>query len=156
MFTKLIFVSVDKIIIAQDSLREFINALSPGAYTSLTKVDFRALDNLMIKPMGVYGSRQEIVRFLLSIGAIDDATLVHLPRGMTRFLNHIDRAEKLLRANDDFSGTSTPTLRSGLYIVRSFNTNNDEQLFVLYWPQETTWDDSAVLSVRRNRVTFIR
>jgi hypothetical protein len=156
VFTKLIFVSVDKIIIAQDSLREFINALSPGAYTSLTKVDFRALDNLMIKPMGVYGSRQEIVRFLLSIGAIDDATLVHLPRGMTRFLNHIDRAEKLLRANDDFSGTSTPTLRSGLYIVRSFNTNNDEQLFVLYWPQETTWDDSAVLSVRRNRVTFIR
>jgi len=76
VFTKLIFVPVDKIIIAQDSLREFINALSPGAYTSLTKADFGALDNLMIKPMGVYGSRQEIARFLLSIGAIDHAMLV--------------------------------------------------------------------------------
>ena len=147
---------VDKIIIAQDTLREFINALSPGAYTSLTKVDFRALDNLMIKPMGVYGSRQEIVRFLLSIGAIDDATLVHLSRRMICFLNYVDRTQKLLRAKDDLSGRSTPTLRSGLYIVRAFNANNDEQLFVLYWPQETTWDDSAVPSVRRTRVTFIR
>jgi hypothetical protein len=67
---------VDKIIIAQDSLREFINALSPGAYTSLTRVNFRALDKLAVKPMGLYGSRPEIVRFLLSIGAIDDVTSV--------------------------------------------------------------------------------
>jgi hypothetical protein len=71
-------------------------------------------------------------------------------------MKHKDRAQKLLAAKDDFSGTSNPTLRSGLYIVRSFNTNDDGQLFVLYWPQETTWNDSAVSSVRRNRVTFIR
>jgi hypothetical protein len=40
----------------------------------------------MIKPMGVYGSRQEIVRFLLSIGAIDDAALVFLPRSIPSIL----------------------------------------------------------------------
>src|ERR1700729_2567681 len=68
ILSELISPLVDKIIIAQDSLREFINILSPGAYASLTKVDFRALDNLMVKPLGVYGSRQELVRFLLSIG----------------------------------------------------------------------------------------
>ncbi|KAH8830109.1 hypothetical protein DL96DRAFT_1706949 [Flagelloscypha sp. PMI_526] len=35
---------VDKIIIAQDSLAAFVNDLCPGAYTSITKVDFKALD----------------------------------------------------------------------------------------------------------------
>jgi hypothetical protein len=74
------FLPVDKIIIAQDSLREFINTLCPGAYVSLTKVDFKALDRLTIKPLGVYGSKQEIVRFLLSINAIDHAMLVHFAR----------------------------------------------------------------------------
>jgi hypothetical protein len=73
-----------------------------------------------------------------------------------RFLNYADRSQKLLAAKDDFSGTSVPTLRSGLYIVRSSNRNNDEQLFILYWPQDTTWNDSADLSVQRNRVTFVR
>jgi len=64
---------VDKIIIAQDSLKRFLNKISPGAYTSLTKVDFRALDKLQVKPIGVYGSKDEIVRFLASVAVIDDA-----------------------------------------------------------------------------------
>ena len=75
---------------------------------------------------------------------------------MAQFLNSFDRAHELLAVKDSFSGTSNPTLRSGLYIVRSFSATNEEQLFVLYWPQETTWDDSAASSIRRNRVTFIR
>ena len=65
---------VDKIIIAQDPLRDFINTVCPGAYSSLTKVDFTALDNLTVKPIGMYGSKEEIVRFLSSIGAADDET----------------------------------------------------------------------------------
>ena len=31
-----------------------------------------------------------------------------------------------------------------------------EQMFVIYWPEDTTWDDDAVSAVRKNRVTFIR
>jgi hypothetical protein len=64
--------TVDKVIIAQDSLQHFINAVSPGAYTSITKVDFNILDQFMIKPLGVYGSKDEIVRLLRSINVVDD------------------------------------------------------------------------------------
>jgi hypothetical protein len=63
---------VDKVIIAQDSIQRFINSVSPGAYASITKVDFNALDQFMIKPLGVYGSKDEIVRLLQCMGAIDD------------------------------------------------------------------------------------
>ncbi len=46
--------------------------MCPGAYTSITKVDFKSLDRLAIKPLGVYGSKDEIVRLLRSIGAVDE------------------------------------------------------------------------------------
>ena len=65
---------VDKIIISQGSLQRFINDVSPGAYTSITKVDFKALDRFMIKPLGVYGSKDEIVRLLRSIDVVDENT----------------------------------------------------------------------------------
>ena len=67
---------VDKIVIAQESLQEFINALSPGAYSSITKVNFKMLDNVVLKPFGVYGSKEEIVRFLGGIKAVDDKMYV--------------------------------------------------------------------------------
>ena len=63
---------MDKIIISQESLGSFINTVLPGTYASMTKVDFQALDQLTIKPLGVYGSRSEIIRFLLDIRAIDN------------------------------------------------------------------------------------
>ena len=63
---------VDKVVIAQESLQRFVNVMSPGAYASVTKVDFKTLDRLMIKPLGVYGSKDEIVRLLMSIGALDE------------------------------------------------------------------------------------
>ena len=70
--------SVDKIVIAQESLQEFINELSPGAYSSITKVNFKILDNLFLKPFGIYGSKEEIVRFLCEIKAVDDDMWVFL------------------------------------------------------------------------------
>ena len=57
--------------IAQESLQAFINALSPGAYYSITRVNFKILDDLLLKPIGVYGSREEIVRFFLEMGVVD-------------------------------------------------------------------------------------
>lgn len=71
-----LYVAVDKVIIAQEPLKALINSLSPGAYTSLTKVDFAALDALKVKPLGIYGSKQEIVRMLFSVGCIDDEMCV--------------------------------------------------------------------------------
>jgi hypothetical protein len=66
-----LYIAVDKVIIAQDSLKRFINAMSPGAYASITKVDFKTLDKLLIKPLGVYGSKVEIVRLLRSIDIVN-------------------------------------------------------------------------------------
>ena len=67
---------MDKIVIAQESLQAFINALSPGACSSITKVNFKKLDNCSLKPLGVYGLKQEIVRFLREIHVLDDNAYV--------------------------------------------------------------------------------
>jgi hypothetical protein len=75
-FHALIEFVVDKVVIAQQSLQAFINALSPGAYSSITKINFKKLDNCSFKPLGVYGSKKEIVRFLREIRAVDDNTYV--------------------------------------------------------------------------------
>lgn len=128
---------VDKIIIAQDSLKRFLDDVSPGAYQSLTKIDFKALDNLSVKPIGVYGSKTEIVKLLTTSKVVDGKM-----------------ARLLLDAKDDSNG---PRLRSGLYFVRmSLPSTAEEQLFVVYWPEDTTWNDNAISTVRKNRITFIR
>jgi len=55
------------------------------------------------------------------------------------------------------SNSVTPHLRSGIYFVQpSSPSSHDPRTFVVYWPEETTWDDDAVTSVKRNRVTFMR
>jgi hypothetical protein len=56
----------------------FLNEISPNAYMSLTKVDFKALDKFQVKPIGIYGSQEEIVRFLVSVAVIDDTMYVVL------------------------------------------------------------------------------
>ncbi|KAG1778913.1 hypothetical protein EV702DRAFT_1093073 [Suillus placidus] len=130
---------VDKVIIAQDSLRAFINSVCPGTYVSMTKVNFSALDRFIMKPVGVYGSKSEIVRLLSSLGVVDE------------------EIAKQLITNQSDSNVSMPGLRSGLYIVRAVcEATPDQQLFLIYWPEDSTWDDSAPSSVRRNRVTFMR
>lgn len=47
-------------------------------------------------------------------------------------------------------------LRSGLYIIRTSSSTSEEQTYVVYWPEDETWDDKAGLTVQRNRVTFMR
>ncbi|KAI9437933.1 hypothetical protein BJY52DRAFT_1229957 [Lactarius psammicola] len=131
---------VDRIVVAQESLQAFINALSPGAYSSITRINFKILDDLLLKPIGVYGSREEIVRFLREIGAVD-----------------VEMARELLDSQRDYAVRGAdPILRSGLYIIRTFISRAEEQTYVLYWPEDTTWDDNAVSAVQRNRVMFMR
>lgn len=62
----------------------------------------------------------------------------------------------MLLAPADY-GDSQPMLSSGLYTVRANPSDlADGRYFVVYWPEDTTWNDSATSSVRRNRVTFTR
>ena len=51
---------------------------------------------------------------------------------------------------------ANPILRSGLYIIHTFTSTAAEQTIVLYWPEDTTWDDDAVSTVQRKRVMFMR
>jgi hypothetical protein len=149
-------IAVDKIVIAQNSLQRFINDMSPGAYASITRVDFKTLDRLAIKPLGVYGSKDEIVRLLRSIGAVDENGRVILVFSVSCFFSTSFRARSLLNPTD--IGGSQSGLSSGLYIVRANATTDllDERHYVIYWPEDSTWNDSAPSLVRRNRVTFMR
>lgn len=48
---------------------------------------------------------------------------------------------------------ATKALCPGLYLLRDVAR---DLVYVIFWPQDTTWDDDAVSSVARNRVTFMR
>ncbi|KAG6328806.1 hypothetical protein ID866_10283 [Astraeus odoratus] len=104
----------------------------------MTRVNFKALDQYSIKPVGVYGSKKEIVRFLSHVRVIDDAIAA-------------------LLLDDTTESRTKPTLRSGLYILRpAEQMNMTEQIFFIYWPERNTWDDSASHTASRNRATFMR
>ncbi|KAH9959519.1 hypothetical protein BJV74DRAFT_984284 [Russula compacta] len=134
---------VNKIVIDQQSLHAFINALCPGAYASIRTINFRILDSVLLKPIGVYGSKEEIVRFLREIDAVDD-----------------NAAQKLLMPQNSHSPGATrgeePTLKSGLYVVRLLVSTGEEQAYVLYSPEDTTWNQYASSTVQRNRIMFMR
>jgi hypothetical protein len=67
------------------------------------------------------------------------------------------RARNLLTPQNGFNFRGDePILRSGLYVVRSFVSTAEERAYILYWPEDTTWNDQAVSTVQRNRVTFMR
>ncbi|EED81269.1 predicted protein [Postia placenta Mad-698-R] len=133
---------VDKVIISQESLGKFMNDLQPGSYISITKVDFAVLDNIGVKPIGIYGSKTEIIRFLESVDAVGNATA------------HALRAE----TSQSLSAVR-PVLRSGLYILRVPQggvEDGAEVLYAIYWPEDTTWEYNPPSTAERNRVTFMR
>lgn len=144
---------VDKIIISQQSFGRFVNDVCPGAYQSMTNVNFRFLDTAQIKPLGVYGSRSEIIKYLRDMSLIDDEALVMTlalifpPVSRCRYLS-----TKLLTQSKD-EMPAWQALRAGMYLLRSLNS---DLVHVLFWPQDTTWDDNAISSVQRNRITFMR
>ncbi|CAE6371963.1 unnamed protein product [Rhizoctonia solani] len=128
--------TVEKIVIDQHSLGQFLNTAQPGSYHSVSKIDLTELDKLSIRPLGVYGIRSEIIKFLQQ----------------AQYLN--DDSATLLSRDDSFAG-----LGSGLYLA--LDPNHQEQgtsraAYIIYWPEDTTWDDQAASSsVQRNRVIFI-
>ena len=68
--------------------------------------------------------------------------------------HHFHSANALLATRNN---SVTPRLRSGIYFVQpSLSLYDDPRVFVIYWPEETTWEDDALSSVKRNRVTFMR
>jgi hypothetical protein len=79
-YNSLIF-AVDKVVIAQESFSRLINTISPGAYTSMTKISFTDLDKSRLRPTGVYGSRDELVKLMRTLGAVNDELFVLVHSG---------------------------------------------------------------------------
>ncbi|CAE6447527.1 unnamed protein product [Rhizoctonia solani] len=136
---------VEKIIIEQKSLSKIINLLQPGSYKSVSNIDFKSLDNLVIKPIGIYGDQTEIFKYLQNAGCLDRDSESHI-------FKH------------DSQGGRVTALRSGLYLTMNreemiMNQDTSKMCYVFYWPEEATWDDKAAAfssTIRRNRETFMR
>ncbi|CAE6373871.1 unnamed protein product [Rhizoctonia solani] len=132
---------VEKVVIDQTSLHRLLNIVQPGSYDSVSRINFKALDQLSISPVGVYGTQPEIIKFLQKTRYIDENSATLLSR---------------TKSSDDASSA----LRSGLYLALD-PSHQDQGIskaaYIIYWPEYTTWDDqTASSSVRRNRVTFMR
>lgn len=54
------------------------------------------------------------------------------------------------------TSATQPHLSPGLYALTLESGLGAQKLFVIFWPEDTTWDDDAVSTVRRNRITFMR
>ena len=81
----------------------------------------------------------------------------HMHHCITENVSQIHRERELLVPERDYTARGVePILRSGLYMIRTFTSTAVVQIVVLYWPEDTTWDDSAVSTVQRNRVMFMR
>ncbi|KAG9124992.1 hypothetical protein FRC07_009436 [Ceratobasidium sp. 392] len=128
---------VEKMIVDQQSLHRLLNTMSPGSYELPWKINFKLLDQLAIKPIGLYGCKSEIIKFLRGVNCLNEET------------------QALLAAD-----STSASLRSGLYIVIPLDVgcqaDSTRNAYVMYWPEDTTWEDKAMSSVRRNRVTFMR
>jgi hypothetical protein len=67
------------------------------------------------------------------------------------------RARELRVPQRDYTARGAdPILRSGLYIIRRSTSTSEEKTYVVYWPEDETWNDEAGLTVQRNRITFMR
>lgn len=132
---------VEKVVIDQQSLGSLLNRMSPGSYRSISSIDFKMLDKLRIKPIGMYGSRSEMAKFLQSIQLVDEETA------------------RLLSQPEDSSATGV-SLRSGIYLVlpsdQEPQDDSSHKAYLIYWPESKTWRDNAGSTVERNRVTFMR
>ncbi len=109
----------------------------------------------MIKPLGIYGSKPEIVRLLRSLNAVNEDVCVIFLYFRVMLDDQILSSRLLLVPTEP--GGSKPTLSPGLYVLAAGQVDpNQERHYVIYWPEDTTWNDSAAASVCRNRVTFMR
>lgn len=62
-----------------------MNALREGSYKTISKINFSALDSVLIKPVGIYGSKFAIVQFLLDAGVIEEPMSVLCSPRVTSF-----------------------------------------------------------------------
>ena len=102
----------------------------------------------------MYGSVPAIIDFLSKAQCIDENTYVELNTSFSFLPNNYLRSAHLL-ATQHQESTDQLTLRPGLYLLNLTHLQPG-LVYVIFWPEGTTWDDNAITSVSRNRATFIR
>lgn len=50
-----------------------MNTLRDGSYTTISKIDFVALDGVTIKPVGLYGSKSALIEALMTLEVVDES-----------------------------------------------------------------------------------
>jgi hypothetical protein len=111
----------------------------------------------MIKPIGVYGSKSEIVRLLRSLNGVNEDMCV-IAFCFEMFLYKQALSARLLLVPTEHGNSSLGmALSSGLYVVAAGHVDpTHSHHYVIYWPEESTWDGLAPSSVCRNRAIFMR
>ncbi|QRV98719.1 cytochrome P450 family protein [Ceratobasidium sp. AG-Ba] len=124
------------------TLQEVIRKCWAEASQRASSVELLGL--LSIKAVGLYGLRTEIVKHLKQAQFLDDSAAALLYNQCSSANQHISR------------------LPSGLYLILQPDHIKPESswcrlAYIVYWPEESTWDDQAASSsVRLNRATFMR
>jgi hypothetical protein len=68
----------------------------------------------------------------------------------------LQSAKVLLQSTHDASEL-VATLASGIYIFESpASMENARKFYVVYWPEDMTWNDDAPSGIVKNRVIFMR
>ncbi|CAE6438323.1 unnamed protein product, partial [Rhizoctonia solani] len=130
---------VEKVVISQESFGRLLNLLQPGSYQAISKINLKSLDQLCIKPIGIYGDPVEIIMFLARVSYLDTNSAAPLSQAIK-------------------SSGPAAVLSSGLYLALDphHQVHQSKSAYIIYWPEETTWQDQlAYSSVRSNRVTFM-
>ncbi|KAJ3232590.1 hypothetical protein HDU81_002853 [Chytriomyces hyalinus] len=121
---------VDKIIIAQESVKELCNQLIPGSFKSISSVDFQRLSEVKMKLVGVYGNRESLAAMLLKLDAIDQQIFEML--------------------TDAVSNSETSWLKPGLY----FFLMKPSTGIVMLWPEQGCFYDDASSDLKKNLVNL--
>ncbi|KAF8607194.1 hypothetical protein BDV93DRAFT_552935 [Ceratobasidium sp. AG-I] len=174
--------TVEKTIIDQRSLHQLLNTLQPGSCDSVSKINFKSLDNvrtrsplflhspndiaaltnaqqLSIKPTGVYGIQSEIISFLQQVRCLsDDSSVIQFLARLSVLTPATgSNSAMLLLHSRTLAGS---TLCSGLCLVLHPDDGSNspsKRAYIVYWPEDSTWDDQAASSsAQHNRVIFMR
>src|SRR5258706_15518898 len=107
-----------------------------------------------MKPIGVYGSTEAIVEFLRKAECIDEETYCDFV-SFSSLPQSSFSALLLLSPPSPANAAQQSLLRPGLYLLRS-SIFQPGIAYIIFWPEETTWDDNTSGMISRNRTIFMR
>ncbi|CAG8772327.1 34996_t:CDS:2, partial [Racocetra persica] len=125
--------AVDKIIIAQNSLKKFCNYMVPNSFKSISEIDYASLNSKLLNLTGIYGTRESIAKYLFQKNLIDEQ--IH--------------SQLIIR--DENNTKNRPSLKTGIYLLIKDNNG-----LVIHWPEEDCYNVQVSNKKKNNSVTLHR